>query len=259
MSEIKGFDDYERYADYANRYSRTINFNDYFGGSGQQASSTGGQGLLADYAAIRNGSYGKLLKAHYAQAEREMSGQGDTPQKLTLLKTSADSLKQSVDALGQASLWEKKKIKTKDPETGEETEREDYDWKAITKAVKSFVDHYNDVVEEAGESDTKGVLRQAMWMTNATKTNASLLRQAGISIGKGNKLELDEDALKSGDISTLKSLFCGFHSYGSGVAQKAEGVSRAVGRVGTGAGYTKNAAYASAWSRLYGNTIDEKS
>ena len=57
MSEIKGFDDYERYADYANRYSRTINFNDYFGGSGQQASSTGGQGLLADYAAIRNGSY----------------------------------------------------------------------------------------------------------------------------------------------------------------------------------------------------------
>ena len=30
--------------------------------------------------------------------------------------------------------------------TGEETEVEDYDWDAITKKVKSFIDDYNDVV-----------------------------------------------------------------------------------------------------------------
>ena len=51
------------------------------------------------------------------------------------------------------SLW--KKIKKKDEKTGEEIEVEDYDWDKITKAVKSFVEDYNDVVKEAGESNTK--------------------------------------------------------------------------------------------------------
>ena len=76
-------------------------------------------------------------------------------QKLTLMKTSADSLKKSADALNDSSLWEKKKIKKKDEKTGEEIEVEDYDWDKITKAVKSFVEDYNDVVKEAGESNTK--------------------------------------------------------------------------------------------------------
>ena len=57
-----------------------------------------------------------------------------------------------------ASLWEKKKIKKKDEKTGEEIAVEDYDWDKITKAVKSFVEDYNDVVKEAGESNTKDVL-----------------------------------------------------------------------------------------------------
>lgn len=39
-------------------------------------------------------------------------------QKLTLMKTSADSLKKSADALNDSSLWEKKKIKKKDEKRG---------------------------------------------------------------------------------------------------------------------------------------------
>ena len=76
-------------------------------------------------------------------------------QKLTLMKTSADSLKKSADALNDSSLLGKKKIKKKDEKTGEEIEVEDYDWDKITKAVKSFVEDYNDVVKEAGESNAK--------------------------------------------------------------------------------------------------------
>ncbi len=37
----------------------------------------------------------------------------------------------------------------------------------------------------------------------------NLLLKVGITIGKGNKLELDEDALKKANISTLKSLLMG--------------------------------------------------
>ena len=47
------------------------------------------------------------------------------------------------------------------------------------------------------------------WMTKTTKSTESLLERAGISVGADNKLELDEDALKKADISTLKSIFTG--------------------------------------------------
>ena len=112
------------------------------------------------------------------------------------MRSSADSLKKSADALGNASLYEKKKFKKKDEETGEETEVEDYDWDAVTKAVKSFVDDYNSVVEQAGNSETKNVLRNAAWMTSITEKAGNLLSKVRITVGKGNKLEFDENALK---------------------------------------------------------------
>ena len=88
-------------------------------------------------------------------------------QKSTLMKSGADALKKSADALNNDELWEKKKIKKKDEKTGKEIKVEDYDWEAITKAVKSFVEDYNDVVEQAGNSNSKDVLRSAVWMTES--------------------------------------------------------------------------------------------
>ena len=45
------------------------------------------------------------------------------------------------------------------------------------------------------------------------------------SIGKGNKLELDEDELKKADISSLKTVFTGYNSFAGKTAQKAAGIS----------------------------------
>ena len=75
----------------------------------------------------------------------------------------------------------KKEKKKKDEKTGEEIEVEDYDWDKITKAVKSFVEEYNDVVKEAGESNTKDVLRNASWMTGMTDKNSNMLAKRIIS------------------------------------------------------------------------------
>ena len=153
MSEIKSF------SDYTSKYNSNVDYSALFGGT-SDSSSVGNTNMLSDYAAIKNGSYGKLMKAYYAKQDAEkLSGKGDTSQKLTLMKTSADSLKKSADALNDASLWEKKKIKKKDEKTGEETEVEDYDWDAITKKVKSFIDDYNDVVKEAWSLSTKASLQ----------------------------------------------------------------------------------------------------
>ena len=38
----------------------------------------------------------------------------------------------------------------------------------------------------------------------------NMLAKVGITIGKGNKLELDEDALKQADIGSLKTVFTGY-------------------------------------------------
>ena len=173
------------------------------------------------------------------------------------MKTSADSLKKSADALNASSLWEKKKIKKKDEEAGEETEVEDYDWEAITKAVKSFIEDYNDVVKEAGESNTKDVLRNAAWMTGMTDKSSNMLAKIGITIGKGNKLELDEDALKKSDVSSLQSVFTGYNSYASKISQKATSIGNAASR-SKAVTYTSSGSYSNTLPKLVPSTVDER-
>lgn len=265
MSEINSFNDY------ASRYNTNMDYSTLFGGGAPYIDSGMGGINVSDYAMIKNGSYGKLMKAYYAKQDADkLSQTGDSSKTLTLMRSSADSLKKSAEALGNASLYEKKKFKKKDEETGEETEVEDYDWDAITKAVKSFVDDYNSVVEQAGNSETKNVLRNAAWMTGIAEKAGNLLSKAGITVGKGNKMEFDEDVLKektalgkSGieldNISTLKSLFTGYGSFGSRISQKASAISNAAARTkGVDKTYNKNGAYSDTISKLFQSTIDER-
>lgn len=244
------------YTNYAN-YDAGYDFSALMGGT---VNSSGN--LLSDYASIKNGSYGKLLKAYYARQDAEnASVSGESRQKLSLMRSSADSLKKSADALNNSSLWEKKKIKKKDEETGEETETEDYDWDSFTKAVKSFIEDYNAVVEQAGDSDTKSILRNAVWMTGITDSNEKLLSEVGITIGKGNKLELDEDSLKEANVITLKSLFTGTGSFADQISQKANSLSNAAANAAArikGTTYTKNGSYSDTLSKLFPGTLDKK-
>ena len=249
MSEINSF------SDYTSKYNTNVDYSFLFGGT--QAPSTSGSFNLSDYAAIKNGSYGKLLKAYYAKqdAEKAASG-GETVQKATMMKTGADGLKKSADALNNDELWEKKKIKKKDEKTGEEIEVEDYDWDAITKAMKSFVEDYNDVIKQAGDSNSKDVLRNAVWLTGITESNENMLSKIGITVGKGNKMELDEDTLNKAEISTLKTLFTGHNSFADKVSMKANSISNAAARYsGT---YKSNGTYNNALSELVSKKVDEE-
>ncbi len=223
----------------------------------------GSGSLFSDYASIKNGSYRKLMKAYCAKQEAEKASvSGDTAQKLTMMTSSADALKKSAEALSDPSLWQKKKIRKKDEETGEETEIEDYDREAIAKAVKSFVDDYNTVVEQTGTSDTESVLRQAVWMTDTTEKTQKLLSKIGLNIGKGNKLELDEDALKKANINTLKSMFSGHGSFADKVSGKAGSISRAAASAAAAAKaratYTRNGKYSNTMENWLSGTVDKK-
>ncbi len=265
MSEINSF------SDYASRYNTNMDYSALFGGGAPYIDNSIGGINVSDYALIKNGSYGKLMKAYYAKQDADKLSQfGDSSQTLTLMRSSADSLKKSAEALGDASLYEKKKFKKRDEETGEEIEVEDYDWDAITKAVKTFVDDYNSLVEQAGNSETKDVLRNAAWMTGITEKAGNLLSKVGITVGKGDKLEFDEEALKKkttlgkssielDNISTLKSLFTGYGSFADKIAQKASAISSVAARTkGVDKIYNKNGAYSDTISKLFESTIDKR-
>ncbi len=265
MSEINSF------SDYASRYNTNMDYSALFGGGAPYIDNSIGGINVSDYALIKNGSYGKLMKAYYAKQDADKLSQfGDSSQTLTLMRSSADSLKKSAEALGDASLYEKKKFKKKDEETGEEIEVEDYDWDAITKAVKTFVDDYNSLVEQAGNSETKDVLRNAAWMTGITEKAGNLLSKVGITVGKGDRLEFDEEALKKkttlgkssielDNISTLKSLFTGHGSFADKIAQKASAISNTAARTkGVDKTYNKNGAYSDTISKLFESTIDKR-
>ena len=143
MSEINSV------SDYTNKYNSNVDYSALFGGT-SNSSSLGGTNILSDYASIKNGSYGKLLKAYYAKQDAEKTaGTGDTSQKLTLMKTSADSLKKSADALNASSLWKKKKIKKKDEETGEETLK-----KSDISSLQSVFTGYNSYASKISQKAT---------------------------------------------------------------------------------------------------------
>lgn len=264
MSEIRSFNDY------ASRYNTNMDFSTLFGGGVPYIDNSVGGINVSDHAMIKNGSYGKLMKAYYARQDADkLSQTGDSSKTLMLMRSSADSLKKSAEALGDTSLYEKKKFKKKDEKTGEETEEWDYDWDAITKAVKNFIDDYNAVVEQAGNSETKDVLRNAAWMTSITEKVGNLLSKAGINVGKGNKLEFDETLKKktalgkSGiefdNISTLKSLFTGHGSFADKIALKASAISSAAARTkGVDKTYNKQGTYSDTISKLFESTIDER-
>lgn len=249
MSEVNSFNDY------TSKYNVNTDYSLLFGGS--PTVSSGGTFSLSDYASIKNGSYGKLLKAYYAQEDvQKVFSNKDSVQKSTMIKSGADALKKSADALMDDSLWEKKKLTKKDETTGEESEIEDYDWDKITKAVKAFISDYNDVIEQAGESNSKEVLRNAVWMTGTTEANENVLSKIGITVGKGNKMELDNEKLKKGDIGTLKTLFTGHNSFASKVSMKANSISNAAAwSSGT---YKSNGTYNNSLSELVSGKVDEE-
>ena len=108
---------------------------------------------------------------------------------------------------GKDSVFEKV---TKTDESG--VTKTEYDTDAIYKAVSAFVEDYNQLLKEAGDSHTTSISRAARTMINYSKVNEKLLAKVGITIGEGNKLTIDEEAFKKADMETVKDLF---HERGS--------------------------------------------
>lgn len=96
MSKINDFNDY------TSKYNTHADYSYLFGAT--QTASASGTFSLADYASIKNGSYGKLLKAYYAKQDAENSVSGsDSVQKASLMKSSADKIAMKANSISNAA------------------------------------------------------------------------------------------------------------------------------------------------------------
>ncbi len=211
---------------------------------------------LAGYAAIKNGSYGKLVKSYYAESARkteevsspvksEKTSQKSSTKKaedttgLSQMKKDADKLRASAEKLTGDDLWKKT--------DGKE------DMNAIAGAVKDFANDYNKVIDQASKVNSKEIAADAKFMTGMTDTFSKVLGKIGVSVGQDGKLTVDEDALKKADTATVKSIFNGNGTYGSQIEQKAENITRDTEF--SSALYDKDATSTSALSALYNQFV----
>lgn len=224
-------------------------------GGKTQNSFDGLAGLLSEYSNIRTGSYRKLLNAYYSDTDNEsfkklyndnksnnISTAADDTKKLTSIKNASEELSDTVKDLvasGSKSVFNKVS-----KENSDGTYTKEYDSDAIYKAVKSFVDDYNGLIDAAGDSGTKSIVSNMGGIISSTKANDDMLEELGISINSDNTLSIDEEIFKKADMSAVRSMFSGTGSYAYQIGVKASMVNiNAAGEAAKSNTYTSGGAY----------------
>jgi len=200
-------------------------------GTSKSSSSSGLDAIysnLTDNSLIRNGTYGKLMKAYYGKSDSKSSISEEEAEESSAayskVKSGADSLKSAASALDDADLY-KKGSYTVTSSDGSKKESE-YDYDKIYDKLNDFVKSYNSTLSSAGSEEASKANKTALNMVSATAANSDLLKKIGITSDSDGKLSIDRDKLNSADVSTIKSLFSNTGSYGSTIVNKAEVISK---------------------------------
>lgn len=222
MSTINGFD--------PNAMSSLFSS---MGTTNTSSTSNGMLGInLNDYASIRNGSYGKLMKSYYALDEEKVNDKkskndtDDSDATIRGIKTTADELKDSA-----AALYSSKSLFAKDA-NGE------YNMEAIYEKVNAFIEDYNSMIGSVGSAETEGIANAGASIVNNTSNNIDMLSKLGVSVsGADFTLSIDKEKFLKANISDVKSMFSGVGSFAYQVGAKASRIYTMVEDKVSGSGY----------------------
>ncbi len=194
-----------------NQYT-TTDYSTLFNSLPKTDTSSGGGlfNLASEFQSIRSGSYGRLLSSYYQKMANE--GKEEAIEK-------ENTNRQLV--AGNSSSLKNAALKLSDIDFAKATEEESLN------AVKDFISSYNSVVDTADDVDSRGVLRNAVWMTNMMQKSAGLLGDLGISIGDNNQLTLDETKWKEASATMKSALFNGRNGLAEKLSYKADRISGA--------------------------------
>lgn len=185
--------------------------------SGLSASSGANLNFLSDYRSIKNGSYGKLMKAYYAKdgASTQVSSLVSKSKPATTTSTAKDS----VETLSKIERSAEKLKATSDSLSSDEAFVSG-DKDKILEALKGFVGDYNDLIKNVNDSDTSSIIKKTQSLADTTFANEGLLNKLGITIGEDATLSINRDVFDKADMSTAKSLFTGPGSYAYSVSSQ---------------------------------------
>lgn len=219
--------------------------------SGMATNSTSSfSGLLGEYNQIRNGTYGRLLKAYYKKYNADgtekssttnttkntnkgktSSDTVDTAKELNAVADTAASLQTVAMKLasvkeGASSLYAKKTIVDTN-EDGTTSTRTDYDYDTLVNSVKSFVSAYNETLDSVKSVEASSVQQKTEWLTQVTSQYKDELAGVGITVDEDGRLALDEKAFRDMEMTEIQDVFEGTDSVLGKLARKASGLAGA--------------------------------
>ena len=215
-----------------------------FSGLGSGASSAAGSNFLSDYASIKNGSYGKLMKAYYGNIDSSVTtlskGKTNTSNVLDKLleeKKNPKVSKETKEANSNLTSGISSLVKSVSTLQNDNTYTTSDDGTSaadkVVSAIKNYVSQYNDVVNAAKNSTLTSATSHVASMMKSSQANAGKLAEIGVTINRDGTLQLNEGKLKSIDISKVQELFSkeDVMSYGSTVMSRLGFASASSGSV----------------------------
>lgn len=176
---------------------------------------------FADYATIKNGSYGKLLKAYYRQNSTDDDRISNSDSKSSLNKTRVDAtVKKELNDI-QTYSNEVRDSAAALMERGSKSVFKDEDMNKIYGAVSAFVEDYNTLMQKGQASSSGSVAKYTDSMAYTVEGHEASLEEMGITIGKDNQLSIDKDRFMNTDADKVKTLFNGNSSLSYLVSAKA--------------------------------------
>lgn len=165
-------------------------------------------GLLGDYASIKNGSYGKLMRAYFktdgateavsSLAKDSLKKDSTEAKSIAKVQETASEFAESVDTLnqsGEGSIYEK-------------------GMDAIYDAVKSYITDYNSTLKAGADTDNVTLSSRVETLATNTAMYEKDLSAIGITINKDSSLSIDKDTFMKASVSDIKNLFQGKGSLG---------------------------------------------
>lgn len=206
-----------------------------FQGLSSSGGGTSNLNFLSDYASIKNGSYGKLMKAYYGtgQSSGATSGSAKRSSKNILEKLEAEKRNPKVskdvqqansDLTAGLSNMKSSLSALQNNNTYTDTENGQSAADKVVSAVKTFVSDYNSVVTAAKGSTLTNKTAYVANMMSSTAANSGKLSEIGVKVNTNGTLTIDEAKLKTADLSKVQELFSAddIMSYGSKLSSRVQ-------------------------------------
>lgn len=150
---------------------------------------------LSDYATVKNGSYGKLLKAYYAPEKTDTKNSSKTTSDIKQtdekdIKKEASNVKEKAGLLDNAF--------DKITDNSKEINKDD---------IKAFADRYNDMLKTGSASSDNVTKAMTSGLKSLSSRNSSEMQKLGIEINKDGSLKFDEKTFENVSDNKLSDSF----------------------------------------------------